>query len=192
MLPVERFFFFFCSVSFLLKTVEMKGKAQWVISADHYKEISEKCHSYRHDEPSLKCFSLFVSPSFSLSLSLFFPGPPPGMWICQVCRPKEQEGKRLLHKTAAQIKRRYAKPGRPRKNLAHPTVYDNSFHLSCLLCFRLKVTGLTSVCCLNSKCSFWWPTLIFVLHNLALRVYVGFHTLSSKRFKISMASTMYL
>uniref|UniRef100_A0A673MM08 histone acetyltransferase n=1 Tax=Sinocyclocheilus rhinocerous TaxID=307959 RepID=A0A673MM08_9TELE len=45
-----------------------------------------------------------------------------GMWICQVCRPKEQEGKRLLHKTAAQIKRRYAKPGRPRKNLAHPTV----------------------------------------------------------------------
>uniref|UniRef100_A0A8C1K443 histone acetyltransferase n=1 Tax=Cyprinus carpio TaxID=7962 RepID=A0A8C1K443_CYPCA len=42
---------------------------------------------------------------------------PKGMWICQVCRPKEQEGKRLLHKTAAQIKRRYAKPGRPRKNL---------------------------------------------------------------------------
>uniref|UniRef100_A0A8C1QI56 histone acetyltransferase n=1 Tax=Cyprinus carpio TaxID=7962 RepID=A0A8C1QI56_CYPCA len=69
---------------------------------------------------------------------------PKGMWICQVCRPKEQEGKRLLHKTAAQIKRRYAKPGRPRKNLAHPTVYDNSFHLSCSLCFRLKVTGLTS------------------------------------------------
>uniref|UniRef100_A0A8C1K452 histone acetyltransferase n=1 Tax=Cyprinus carpio TaxID=7962 RepID=A0A8C1K452_CYPCA len=63
---------------------------------------------------------------------------PKGMWICQVCRPKEQEGKRLLHKTAAQIKRRYAKPGRPRKNLAHPTVYDNSFHLSCSLCFRLK------------------------------------------------------
>uniref|UniRef100_A0A671Q008 histone acetyltransferase n=1 Tax=Sinocyclocheilus anshuiensis TaxID=1608454 RepID=A0A671Q008_9TELE len=68
---------------------------------------------------------------------------PKGMWICQVCRPKEQEGKRLLHKAAAQIKRRYAKPGRPRKNLAHPTVYDNSFHLSCSLCFRLKVTGLT-------------------------------------------------
>ncbi|XP_016313107.1 histone acetyltransferase KAT6B [Sinocyclocheilus anshuiensis] len=63
---------------------------------------------------------------------------PKGMWICQVCRPKEQEGKRLLHKAAAQIKRRYAKPGRPRKNLAHPTVYDNSFHLSCSLCFRLK------------------------------------------------------
>ncbi|XP_016090455.1 histone acetyltransferase KAT6B-like isoform X2 [Sinocyclocheilus grahami] len=50
---------------------------------------------------------------------------PKGMWICQVCRPKEQEGKRLLHKTAAQIKRRYAKPGRPRKNLAHPTVSDS-------------------------------------------------------------------
>ncbi|KAA0717948.1 Histone acetyltransferase KAT6B [Triplophysa tibetana] len=45
---------------------------------------------------------------------------PKGMWICQVCRPKEQEGKRLLHKAAAQIKRRYAKPGRPRKNLTHP------------------------------------------------------------------------
>ncbi|XP_059422259.1 histone acetyltransferase KAT6B isoform X4 [Carassius carassius] len=59
---------------------------------------------------------------------------PKGMWICQVCRPKEQEGKRLLHKTAAQIKRRYAKPGRPRKNLAHPTVSDSggpgSFQLS--------------------------------------------------------------
>uniref|UniRef100_A0A8C1K3D4 histone acetyltransferase n=1 Tax=Cyprinus carpio TaxID=7962 RepID=A0A8C1K3D4_CYPCA len=64
---------------------------------------------------------------------------PKGMWICQVCRPKEQEGKRLLHKTAAQIKRRYAKPGRPRKNLAHPTVYDNSFHLSCSLCFRMTL-----------------------------------------------------
>ncbi|XP_067242353.1 histone acetyltransferase KAT6B isoform X2 [Chanodichthys erythropterus] len=50
---------------------------------------------------------------------------PKGMWICQVCRPKEQEGKRLLHKTAAQIKRRYAKPGRPRKNLAHPTMSDS-------------------------------------------------------------------
>uniref|UniRef100_A0A673MI18 histone acetyltransferase n=1 Tax=Sinocyclocheilus rhinocerous TaxID=307959 RepID=A0A673MI18_9TELE len=53
-----------------------------------------------------------------------------GMWICQVCRPKEQEGKRLLHKTAAQIKRRYAKPGRPRKNLAHPTVGLGSVELS--------------------------------------------------------------
>ncbi len=112
---------FLCSVSFLLKTVEMKGKAQRVISAQHYKDISENCHSCRHDEPSLKCFFLSLSPSFSLSLS-FFSGPPPGMWICQVCRPKEQEGKRLLHKTAAQIKRRYAKPGRPRKILAHPTV----------------------------------------------------------------------
>ncbi|TSK22676.1 Histone acetyltransferase KAT6B [Bagarius yarrelli] len=44
---------------------------------------------------------------------------PKGMWICQVCRPKEQEEKRLLHKTAAQIRRRYAKPGRPRKSLTH-------------------------------------------------------------------------
>ncbi|XP_023653859.1 histone acetyltransferase KAT6B isoform X3 [Paramormyrops kingsleyae] len=40
---------------------------------------------------------------------------PKGMWICQVCRPKEKR-KRLLHKRAAQIKRRYAKPlGRPKK-----------------------------------------------------------------------------
>ncbi|MFT7807160.1 histone acetyltransferase KAT6B isoform X1 [Arapaima gigas] len=39
---------------------------------------------------------------------------PKGMWICQVCRPKEKR-KRLLHKRAAQIKRRYAKPlGRPK------------------------------------------------------------------------------
>ncbi|XP_051506773.1 histone acetyltransferase KAT6B-like isoform X1 [Myxocyprinus asiaticus] len=50
---------------------------------------------------------------------------PKGMWICQVCKPKEQEEKRLLHKTAAQIKKRYAKPGRPRKNLAHPTMSDS-------------------------------------------------------------------
>ncbi|KAL7889868.1 hypothetical protein AOLI_G00021260 [Acnodon oligacanthus] len=50
---------------------------------------------------------------------------PKGMWICQVCRPKEQEEKRLLHRTAAQIKRRYAKPGRPRKNLTHPTTPDS-------------------------------------------------------------------
>ncbi|XP_072534281.1 histone acetyltransferase KAT6B [Salminus brasiliensis] len=50
---------------------------------------------------------------------------PKGMWICQVCRPKEQEEKRLLHKTAAQIKRRYAKPGRPRKNLTNPTMSDS-------------------------------------------------------------------
>uniref|UniRef100_A0A4W4DM60 histone acetyltransferase n=1 Tax=Electrophorus electricus TaxID=8005 RepID=A0A4W4DM60_ELEEL len=45
---------------------------------------------------------------------------PKGMWICQVCRPKEQEEKRLLHKTAAQIKRRYTRPGRPRKHFTHP------------------------------------------------------------------------
>lgn len=41
----------------------------------------------------------------------------PGTWICQVCRPKEN-GKKLLHKKADQIKRRYAKPiGRPRNKL---------------------------------------------------------------------------
>uniref|UniRef100_A0AAY5F4I9 histone acetyltransferase n=1 Tax=Electrophorus electricus TaxID=8005 RepID=A0AAY5F4I9_ELEEL len=47
---------------------------------------------------------------------------PKGMWICQVCRPKEQEEKRLLHKTAAQIKRRYTRPGRPRKHFTHPAI----------------------------------------------------------------------
>uniref|UniRef100_A0A671YLP9 histone acetyltransferase n=1 Tax=Sparus aurata TaxID=8175 RepID=A0A671YLP9_SPAAU len=42
---------------------------------------------------------------------------PKGTWICQVCRPKEN-GKKLLHKKADQIKRRYAKPiGRPRNKL---------------------------------------------------------------------------
>ncbi|XP_028332192.1 histone acetyltransferase KAT6B isoform X2 [Gouania willdenowi] len=42
---------------------------------------------------------------------------PKGIWICQVCRPKEN-GKKLLHKKADQIKRRYAKPiGRPRNKL---------------------------------------------------------------------------
>ncbi|XP_030629670.1 histone acetyltransferase KAT6B isoform X2 [Chanos chanos] len=42
---------------------------------------------------------------------------PKGTWMCQVCRPKEK-GKKLLHKKAVQIKRRYAKPiGRPRNIL---------------------------------------------------------------------------
>ncbi|XP_060884792.1 histone acetyltransferase KAT6B isoform X2 [Labrus mixtus] len=42
---------------------------------------------------------------------------PKGTWVCQVCRPKEN-GKKLLHKKADQIKRRYAKPvGRPRNKL---------------------------------------------------------------------------
>ncbi|KAF0025511.1 hypothetical protein F2P81_022392 [Scophthalmus maximus] len=42
---------------------------------------------------------------------------PKGTWICQVCRPKEN-GKKLLHQKADQIKRRYAKPiGRPRNKL---------------------------------------------------------------------------
>uniref|UniRef100_A0A3B3R081 histone acetyltransferase n=1 Tax=Paramormyrops kingsleyae TaxID=1676925 RepID=A0A3B3R081_9TELE len=48
---------------------------------------------------------------------------PKGMWICQVCRPKEKR-KRLLHKRAAQIKRRYAKPlGRPKKKPKQCTMY---------------------------------------------------------------------
>ncbi|MGH0116734.1 UNVERIFIED_CONTAM: hypothetical protein FKN15_021282 [Acipenser sinensis] len=47
---------------------------------------------------------------------------PKGLWICQVCRPKER-GKRLLHKRAAQIKRRYAKPiGRPQNKLRQRTL----------------------------------------------------------------------
>ncbi|XP_070980663.1 histone acetyltransferase KAT6B isoform X6 [Oncorhynchus clarkii lewisi] len=44
---------------------------------------------------------------------------PKGTWVCQVCRPKEN-GKKLLHKKADEIKRRYAKPiGRPRNKLKH-------------------------------------------------------------------------
>ncbi|KAM9476834.1 histone acetyltransferase KAT6B isoform 1-T2 [Clarias gariepinus] len=61
---------------------------------------------------------------------------PKGMWICQVCRPKEQEEKRLLHKTAAQIRRRYAKPGRPRKNLAHQIMPERSAARTLELCER--------------------------------------------------------
>ncbi|XP_054622486.1 histone acetyltransferase KAT6B isoform X2 [Dunckerocampus dactyliophorus] len=42
---------------------------------------------------------------------------PKGTWVCQVCRPKEN-GKKLLHRKADEIKRRYAKPiGRPRNKL---------------------------------------------------------------------------
>lgn len=57
---------FLCSIPFLLKIVEIKGKAQWVISAQYYKDMFEKCHCCRHDEQSLKCFSFcfFLSPSF--------------------------------------------------------------------------------------------------------------------------------
>uniref|UniRef100_A0A8C4X2M8 Histone acetyltransferase n=1 Tax=Erpetoichthys calabaricus TaxID=27687 RepID=A0A8C4X2M8_ERPCA len=39
---------------------------------------------------------------------------PKGMWICQICRPRKK-GRKLLHKKAAQIKRRYTTPlGRPK------------------------------------------------------------------------------
>ncbi|XP_076142509.1 histone acetyltransferase KAT6B-like isoform X2 [Alosa pseudoharengus] len=42
---------------------------------------------------------------------------PKGLWLCQVCRPKDCWDERsFLRKTAAQIKRRYARPGRPRKH----------------------------------------------------------------------------
>ncbi|XP_077406289.1 histone acetyltransferase KAT6B isoform X1 [Vanacampus margaritifer] len=42
---------------------------------------------------------------------------PKGTWLCQVCRPKENV-KKLLHRKADEIKRRYAKPiGRPRNKL---------------------------------------------------------------------------
>ncbi|XP_057681397.1 histone acetyltransferase KAT6B isoform X2 [Corythoichthys intestinalis] len=42
---------------------------------------------------------------------------PKGTWLCQVCRPKEN-AKKLLHRKADEIKRRYAKPiGRPRNKL---------------------------------------------------------------------------
>ncbi|XP_075457630.1 histone acetyltransferase KAT6A isoform X4 [Ascaphus truei] len=42
---------------------------------------------------------------------------PKGMWICQICRPRKK-GRKLLHKKAAQIRRRYTKPiGRPKNRL---------------------------------------------------------------------------
>ncbi|KAM4749468.1 histone acetyltransferase KAT6A [Rhinophrynus dorsalis] len=42
---------------------------------------------------------------------------PKGMWICQICRPRKK-GRKLLHKKAAQIRRRYANPvGRPKNRL---------------------------------------------------------------------------
>ncbi|KAK1154463.1 hypothetical protein AOXY_G28820 [Acipenser oxyrinchus oxyrinchus] len=42
---------------------------------------------------------------------------PKGMWICQICRPRKK-GRKLLHKKAAQIKRRYTAPlGRPKNRL---------------------------------------------------------------------------
>ncbi|XP_051926726.1 histone acetyltransferase KAT6B isoform X2 [Hippocampus zosterae] len=42
---------------------------------------------------------------------------PKGTWLCQFCRPKDN-GKKLLHRKADEIKRRYAKPiGRPRNKL---------------------------------------------------------------------------
>nr|XP_006002901.2 PREDICTED: histone acetyltransferase KAT6A [Latimeria chalumnae] len=44
-----------------------------------------------------------------------------GMWICQICRPRKK-GRKLLHKKAAQIKKRYAAPvGRPKNRLKKPS-----------------------------------------------------------------------
>lgn len=60
-------------------------------------------------------YGLWIDEPTQMILSVF--GRTPGTWICQVCRPKEN-GKKLLHKKADQIKRRYAKPiGRPRNKL---------------------------------------------------------------------------
>ncbi|TRY91212.1 hypothetical protein DNTS_018842 [Danionella cerebrum] len=45
---------------------------------------------------------------------------PKGMWICQICRPREK-GKKLLHDKAAEIKRRYSSPlGRPKGRPGRP------------------------------------------------------------------------
>lgn len=84
---------------------------------------------------------------------------PKGMWICQVCRPKEQEEKRLLHKTAAQIKRRYAKPGRPRKNLTHPAMSDRGRPGSIELSEKERHgRGSISTFCTPSSSSTFIPT----------------------------------
>ncbi|KAL4641096.1 histone acetyltransferase KAT6B-like [Arapaima gigas] len=45
---------------------------------------------------------------------------PKGMWVCQLCQPKDQDTQ-LLHQRAAQIKRRYVRPvGRPRSKITLP------------------------------------------------------------------------
>ncbi|KAF7199683.1 histone acetyltransferase KAT6A isoform X2 [Nothobranchius furzeri] len=45
---------------------------------------------------------------------------PKGMWICQICQPRNK-GKTLLHEKAAQIKRRYSTPlGRPKNRPGRP------------------------------------------------------------------------
>ncbi|XP_047236752.1 histone acetyltransferase KAT6A isoform X2 [Girardinichthys multiradiatus] len=45
---------------------------------------------------------------------------PKGMWICQICQPRNK-GKTLLHEKAAQIKRRYNAPlGRPKNRPGRP------------------------------------------------------------------------
>uniref|UniRef100_A0A8B9J368 Histone acetyltransferase n=1 Tax=Amazona collaria TaxID=241587 RepID=A0A8B9J368_9PSIT len=52
---------------------------------------------------------------------------PKGMWICQICRPRKK-GRKLLHKKAAQIKRRYANPiGRPKNRLKNQNTTQFSF-----------------------------------------------------------------
>ncbi|KAK0143784.1 Histone acetyltransferase KAT6A [Merluccius polli] len=46
---------------------------------------------------------------------------PKGMWICQICQPRNKGGTKLLHEKAAQIKRRYNAPlGRPKNRPGRP------------------------------------------------------------------------
>ncbi|KPP73738.1 histone acetyltransferase KAT6B-like [Scleropages formosus] len=54
-----------------------------------------------------------------------------GMWVCQLCRPKDQD-MQFLHRRAAQIKRRYVRPvGRPRSKLTLPSGYVQVHVLCC-------------------------------------------------------------
>ncbi|XP_072410291.1 histone acetyltransferase KAT6A-like isoform X2 [Chiloscyllium punctatum] len=51
---------------------------------------------------------------------------PKGMWVCQICRPRKK-GRKLLHKKAVQIKRRYATAiGHSKNRLKNKTVSKGS------------------------------------------------------------------
>lgn len=174
----------------------MKGETQRVISAQHYKEIFEKCHICRHDEPSLKCFSLFV-----FSLSLFAP---PWTSPRNVDLPSMQ-AKGAGGKTVATqgggpdqkaiCKTRKAKKKSNTSNDVRELISSELFQ-SCWLCCRLKVLSLITVCylsCVNVLFDdlLWFLSFATLTVFNALRAYVGFHTLSPKRFKISMAAAVY-
>lgn len=98
-------------------------------------------------------YVLWIDEPTQTVLSLF--GYPPGTWICQVCRPKEN-GKKLLHKKADQIKRRYAKPiGRPRNKLKQRMWVCNNLNISSLDLLREIPIGNNKHCILELIAKIW-------------------------------------